>query len=224
MIQALFYKEWIKTRRIILLVSVIFTGTIVYTFINFGQLFRIRGAVQAWADVILKDAALLSGIIEWIPLLAGILLGLAQFVPEMEYKRLKLTMHLPLTESRIISVMLLYGIMVLVSFYLLGYGCLLAGTSIYYPSEIVEAMVEKSLPWFLGGFAGYLFSAWVCFEPVWRQRIINAFAAVCALSFFYIASGSGTYIPFIPYLIVLIIVAFSFPFYSAIRFKEGVQK
>lgn len=94
MFQALFYKEWVKTRRIIILIGAIFAGIIIYSFINTGQTFRIGGSVQAWADIILKEAPVFPSIIQWLPLLTALLLAFAQFVPEMTNKRLKLSLAL----------------------------------------------------------------------------------------------------------------------------------
>lgn len=223
MLQALFYKEWIKTKRVVFLIGVILIGLICYTFINTGQLFRVSGAVQAWNGVILKDMPIVPGIIQWIPLLVALLLGFSQFVPEITDKRLKLTLHLPVSEARTISTLLLYGILVLSIAFLITYSSLLIGLSAYYPREVIQAMVWQTAPWFLGGLLGYLLSAWVCIEPVWRQRIFNLAIGLCLLSTFYIDAKSGAYAPLIIYLAIAVIISFSFPFYSTARFKDGAQ-
>jgi hypothetical protein len=223
MLKSLFYKEWIKTKRIILLMGIIAIALIIYTFINTGQMFRVGGALQTWTNVILKDMAILPEIIKWFPLLAGCLLGLVQFVPEMTDKRLKLTLHLPLPESKILSSMLMYGILALLVIYILMYLALNIGLQLYYPSEIICAMTSQILPCFLGGIAAYFFVSWICIEPVWRQRIFNIIIAISGLSLFSFGAKSGAYIPFIPYLIAIVIIGFYFPFYSTARFKDGAQ-
>ncbi len=108
MYQAIFYKEWIKTRMILLLLLLVFAGMIAYSFINTAQLFRVAGAVNTWENTIMKDIPLISEM-KWLPVLAGLLLAIVQYVPEMQNKRLKLTLHLPLPETRIIYSMLVYG-------------------------------------------------------------------------------------------------------------------
>jgi len=222
MISSLFYKEWIKTRRVLLLVILVFACFIIYTFINTGQIFRVSGAVQAWTDTLLKDLSLWSKL-EWLPLFAGIVLGLAQYVPELTNKRLKLTLHLPLSEHKIIFVMLAYGLLCLLVLFAVVYGVMVIGSGMYYASEIVYAQFLASLPWFLAGLTGYVFVAWICLEPVWKYRIIYALIAVISISFFMMGGKSGAYIPFIPYLIILLVVACTFPFYSMYRFKDGAQ-
>jgi hypothetical protein len=223
MIQALLFKEWIKTRRAIALIGIIFAALIIYTLIDTGQQFRIGGAVQTWSNVILKDMPILPGFAEWIPVLAGLLLGIAQFAPEMHDKRLKLTLHLPLTETKIMATLLLFGVGILLFIFLSGFLILSVLFSFYYPAEIIEAMIWSSLPHLFAGIFGYLFASWISIEPVWRQRIGYTAASAGFLTFLFIHSVSGAYTPFIPYLAILLILCFFFPFYSMYRFKDGAQ-
>ena len=223
MIQALLFKEWIKTRRVVTLIGIIFVALIIYTLINTGQQFRVGGAVQTWSTVILKDMPILPGFAQWIPILAGLLLGISQFAPEMQDKRLKLTLHLPLTETRIMATLLFFGIGILLFIFLLSYLILSFSFSFYYPKEIIEAMIWSSLPHLFAGIFGYLFAAWISLEPVWRQRIGYTLASVGFLYFLFIRSISGAYAPFMPYLTILLILCFFFPFYSMYRFKDGAQ-
>jgi hypothetical protein len=222
MIASIFYKEWIKTRKTLLLSFIVFAALIIYIFINIEQMFRISGATQVWADTLLKDVSVLSKI-QWLPLILSVLVGVSQFVPEMNNKRLKLTLHLPMPENRIMFSMLAFGLSCLLILYAITYIAIIGGLSIYYPREIVLSMVEASLPWFLAGLSGYLFVAWICIEPVWRQRVFNTLIAVYALTFFMISAKSGAYMPFVPYLLASIMVAYFFSFYSMCRFKDGSQ-
>ena len=221
--KALFYKEWIKTRRSVMLAAAAMAGLAVYTFIDSSQDFRVFGAVQVWNAVITKDAPLVPVFMQWLPALVAVLLSLSQFVPEMTDKRLKLTMHLPMNEGRILSALLCYGIAVLASLYLLTGAALAAGFSAVYPPEIVSGMVWRTLPWFMGGLCAYLLTAWICLEPMWKHRIMNALGAACLCSLFFLGGVSGAYKPFMPYLAVFALSCFAFPFLSAARFKEGAQ-
>ena len=224
MVSALFYKEWIKTRRIIFLIGIMLAAIFIYTLVNTEQVFRISGHVQVWSNIILKDASILPDIAKWFPLFAGILLGLVQFIPEMTDKRLKLTLHLPLPESKIILLMLLYGIVVLFAVYFLMYAILSVVLSFYYASEIIASMTWQVSPYVLGGLISYIFAAWICLEPLWRLRIFNALTAICGLYLFFMDAKQGAYMTFLPYLVVIVIAGFCFPFYSAARFKDGAQK
>lgn len=220
---SLFYKEWIKTRQIIGVLIVLMVAIVSYTLITINQAFRIDGAVIAWSNAVLKDASLVPAIVMWFPLLAGVLLGLVQYVPEMVNKRLKLTLHLPLPEVRIVNSMLAYGLMVLLGVLLLFYFGLSVQLHVYYVAEIVQAFTLKILPWLLGGITAYLFTAWICLEPNWGQRICNSLGAIAGLSLFYIHAKSGAYTPSLVILLIIMIVSLSYPLYSTARFKEGVQ-
>ncbi|WP_418895465.1 hypothetical protein [Limibacterium fermenti] len=218
----IFYKEWVKTHKAILLIAFVFVGFIAYTFINVSQMFRINGAVQTWFNVIVKDITLL-GQMQWLPLLAGMLLALSQYVPEMVDKRLKLTLHLPLPERKIMWVMMAYGAAVLVTLFVLTYLILALWLGIYYPREIVVSAVWASLPWFLAGLTAYFCVAWISLEPVWRQRIGDALIAVCLLSLFFFNAKSGAYVPFVFYGAAIVVAVSVLPLYSMFRFKDGVQ-
>ena len=223
MLQALFYKEWIKTRRITWLMALLMIALTAYAFIHTGQSFRMGGAVQVWSNVILKDMPLLPSFIQWFPLLAGSLLGWTQFIPEMTDRRLKLTLHLPMPESKILSSMLLYGTIVLLSLFICMFLVLAIGLRSYYAGEMIAAMTRRMIPWLLGGMLGYYFTCWVCLEPVWRQRVLNTLCAIGGLSLYYLSAKAGAYSPFLPYLLLLVVAGFTFPFYSTARFKEGAQ-
>ena len=222
MYNALFYKEWVKTWKLIALATIVFGGSITYSFISITQDLRVSGAIDVWESVIMKDLPLLPTL-KWLPLLVSVLLALAQYVPEMQDKRLKLTLHLPLPESGIVLFMLSYGITILLSIYIISYIILLSGLSIWFPSEFVLSSFYTTAPWFLAGLSAYLLTTWVCLEPVWKHRIINAVFAVSGLSLFFIDARSGGYNLFLPYLLVFTVLGLLFPFYSVIRFKEGAQ-
>lgn len=222
MYQSIVYKEWIKTQKIIWLLLAVFLGAGIYSFMKIAEEVRLAGMVAYWEAIIQKDTTLLP-YFKYLPLLSGFLLAITQYLPELQNKRLKLTLHLPLKESRILSVMLLYGFSV--SALLLGFTlpALLLGLSRYFTSEIICAVFWNILPWFIAGWMAYLLTAWICLEPLWKLRIPGIIAGICTLSFFFIQAKSGAYQPFVPYLIVCIFLAFSFSFYSVARFKEGIQ-
>ncbi|MDR2086702.1 MAG: hypothetical protein LBP72_05955 [Dysgonamonadaceae bacterium] len=222
MYQSIVYKEWIKTQKVIWLLLAVFLGLGIYSFMKIAEDVRLTGTAAYWEAIIQKDISLFP-FFKYAPLLSGFLLGITQYLPELQYKRLKLTLHLPLNENRILSLMLLYGFSVAGLLQFLTLSGLLLGLSFLFTTEIVYVVFWKLLPWFIAGWAAYLLTAWVCLEPLWKRRISNMIAGICVLSFFFIQSKSGAYQPFIPYLATFVLIAFSFPFYSVMRFKEGIQ-
>lgn len=221
MYRSLFFKEWIKTHRLIFLLGIVFAGVTAYIFLNISKLIQ-AGVIPLWGAIIENDYTLVS-LIKYLPGVTGMLLAIVQFAPEMQHKRLKLTLHLPLNETKIICSMLGYGMVILSILFVVTGIILLGGISVWFSSEIVTANFLKLLPWFLAGYTTYLLGAWISFEPVWLQRVLNALPAACLVSFFYMEAPSGAYIPFIPFLIAIVVAGFTFSFVSVARFKNGIQ-
>ena len=77
--KAIFYKEWIKTRRyfpIALTVSVIF---IIYALLGVQRVINFRGVAHLWEILLSRDVVFIETL-TYIPLLAGLLLAIVQFV------------------------------------------------------------------------------------------------------------------------------------------------
>lgn len=223
MFSALCAKEWAKTKRVLLLSLILLIGLMIYVYIYTDQMFRVSGAVQVWNAILLKDASILPSVVRYFPPLIALLIALVQFVPEMIDKRLKLTLHLPLSEIKISTSMLLYGIGILVgTFAILTIG-LVIQLRLFYAAEIVWQMLWQLLPWLMGGCAMYIFTAWICLEPVWKQRVCYIPLALGGMALFFFDGKPGAYIAFLPFLLLLLVLLFFFPLYSIARFKDGAQ-
>ncbi len=222
MIQSLYYKEWHKSRWALLLIILFFAGVIIYSFINISQNLRISGIDQTW-DIIVQKGTYYFIHIKYLPLMAGILLAITQYTPEMTNKRLKLTLHLPLPESKIMLTMLSYGIINLCLIFSLVYFVIYWGTRYYFPTEIAYWNAIVILPWLLGGITAYLLTAWVSIEPVWKQRILNSIISILILALYYFDVTPKAYSPSIIYILIITIISGIFSFYSLIRFKDGEQ-
>ncbi len=222
MTKAIFYKEWIKLRTIIIAGAVLFVAIAIYLGIGTQTKLRVAGAAHLIDMMINKDANFIM-LIKYLPAFFGLSLGLFQFIPEMNRRSLKLTLHLPISESRTITSMMLFCITTQLAIYFVS-ACVLFGMlSTYLPIEITNAWAFASIPWVLAGFASYLLCCWVCIEPLWKQRIINGLAAFAILNIFLLASGSYGFQYFNVVLVLLTVLAVFLPFYSVARFKEGVQ-
>lgn len=222
MTKAIFYKEWIKLRWLIFAIATVFAGSIPYFMLNLANKFRFAGSAHLWSVIVGKDMNFISEL-TYLPLIAGLLIGLAQFVPEMQKKSLKLTLHLPHPEKLTIFKMLLFGsgtLLIIFSFTIILLFSLL---NIYLPIQILEAWFTLSISWFLAGLAAYFMAVWVCIEPSWKQRAINSMLSIAALMLFFKASSSFSLIYSIPVFIGIMLISAVFPYYSVFRFKEGVQ-
>lgn len=89
------------------------------------------------------------------PLLAGLLLAIVQFVPEMQQKRLKLTLHLPYPQNRMLMLMLIAGLSELIVIYLIDYLILYVYLQNILAPELTDRILLTSLPWYIGGITAY---------------------------------------------------------------------
>ena len=196
-------------------------GVLAYSFIEINHNIRLQGAVDEWYLYLFMDGGLPS-VTQYLPLMTGVILALVQFVPEMVNKRLKLTLHLPAEENSIIACMLQYGYIVLLVLFGITIAAYVVGLSFTFPFEITGRMLARLTPAFVAGLAAYGFTAWICFEPQWKQRVLNSFVAVGLISVLFVSVQSAVYMHFALGLIILLIASFAFPFFSVLRFKHGV--
>ncbi|TAJ13290.1 hypothetical protein DMA11_09605 [Marinilabiliaceae bacterium JC017] len=222
MTKALLYKEWLKTRWVIY--ALLLTGIVLhaYLFIKLGRTFRFAGKEHLW-DVIINRNRFLFEPVQYFPLIAGLLVGLAQYVPETYQKRLKLHLHLPLPEKRLTLAMNGAGITILIGLFSLFIGLLLTGISVFFTSEFVTMAFITICPWYLGGLTIYGFTAWVCLEPSWKMRIANTLIAIFFTYFFYMSAAPGSYEPTLAIYSVATLLPIVFIFHSINRFKSGKQ-
>ncbi len=222
MIKALLYKEWIKLRWVFWLVL---TGSLLveaYLFIRVGRSFRIAGAEHIWDVVINRNQFLFADIRFW-PLVAGCALALMQFIPEVSMKRLKLTLHLPLNETRIIFTMLAFGIILLVFAFSIQLAILFGGISYLFASPFLSSAITTLAPWYQCGLAVYLLIAFVCIEPSWWRRIVNSLITLALVQIFFISTVPGAYSGFVVEMLFIPLFALFWVFISVYRFKIGVE-
>lgn len=223
MTKAIFYKEWIKLRWVLGALAGVFTLVVPYLVLSLHSKFRFAGKAHLWSVIADKDANMI-GQLQYLPFIAGIILGLFQFIPEMNKKSFKLTLHLPHPEKLTVFKMMLFGFVALAGIFTVTGGLLLGLMRFSLPPAVINAWLIASLPWYFAGVTAYLLAVWVCIEPSWKQRAINALISAALLAVFLRSSGSFGYICFIPGLVGISLLAVLFPLYSTFRFKEGVPE
>ena len=199
---AIFYKEWIKTRWYFLLAVVTTLGFTGYCMLRINRVIEMKGAAHVWEVMMQRDAIFID-MLQYIPLIAGVLMAIVQFVPEMQRKCLKLTLHLPYPELKMTGNMLFSGLVL--------------------AHELKNHILLTALTWYLAGISGYLLIAWICLEPAWKRRIINLIIAVLLLRIFFLSPTPEAYNKFLPYLLVYTLLTASFSWLSIVRFKAGKQ-
>lgn len=222
MYKAVFIKEWIKTKGFVIAILLISVLLYTYMFLKLGRSVRFAGLVHLWDVIITRDQFVFRDI-KWFPVTAGLLLGLAQFVPEMYQKRLKLALHLPVKGFRIISWQVSYGITILLGIFILNIAALLAYMSFYFAGDFIVTALYTIFPWYLAGIAAYILTAWIVLEPSWRRRALNILIAVPVLNMLLITSIPAAYINSLTAILLITVFIVFFIYLSVARFKEGVQ-
>lgn len=90
-------------------------------------------------------------------------------------KRLKLTLHLPYPQNRMLMLMLIAGLSELIVIYLIDYLILYVYLQNILAPELTDRILLTSLPWYIGGITAYSLTSWICLEPTWKRKILNFF-------------------------------------------------
>lgn len=219
---AIFFKEWIKTKWYLLLALLTTCGFVGYAMLRINRVASLKGADHLW-EVMLTHDAIFIDFIQYLPVLAGILLGLVQFIPEMHRKCLKLTLHLPYPQLQMINEMLLYGLIALLVCFGVNFLIMFAYLQSVMPHELYSRILLSACPWYLAGIASYLLISWICLEPTWKLRVFNLAISALILHIYFLAPAPEAYNSFLPLLTILSIVPITFSNISISRFKEGKQ-
>lgn len=218
----IFYKEWIKTRWYLLLACLTMWGFVGYSLLRINRVINLKGAGHLWEVMLSRDAVFVD-LLEYIPVLLGVLLALVQFVPEMHRKCLKLTLHLPYPQLRMVNGMLLYGVLALLLCFAVGYLLMVAYLQGVLAPELMVRILLTALPWHLAGVAAYLLLSWICLEPTWKRRVAYLVVALLLLRIFFLAPAPEAYNAFLPGISLYTLCLVCLSWLSIARFKEGRQ-
>ena len=222
MIKAIFYKEWIKMRWFCLVAALFLAGFTAYALLRVQRVITFKGAAHIW-EVMLEKEVVFIDILQYLPVLLGVLLALVQFIPEMTHKRLKLTLHLPLPQRKMILLMMGVGLAALAVLSAVQAFVLWCYFHTLLAPELVSRILLTSLPWYLAGLALYPLAAWVCLEPTWRRRVADILVAVGVCRLFFLSETPQAYDGMLPWLLALLLCVLFFPLLSVYRFKQGCQ-
>jgi hypothetical protein len=171
MYNALIYKEWLKIRWAFWGMTLFSLLVLTYILLNLSYDMELMTPKGLWGYVILLNYPFFSDL-QYIPVVAGIVLAFAQFTPEMNSSRLKLTLHLPVKENALLLQMISIGFFLLLGLFILIAILIGAVTSHYFPVEVISFTLNTCFPWLAGGLAAYFLSATVIIEPIWSRRLI----------------------------------------------------
>ena len=173
---AIFYKEWIKTRWYLLLALLVTLGFAGYSMLRINRV-----------------------------------------------ASMKVTLHLPYPQLRMINLMLLYGLVVLLICFAANYVLMTVYMQGVLAPELYSRILLTALPWYLAGIAAYLLISWICLEPTWKRRVLNLVISVLLLRIFFLAPAPEAYNAFLPWLAIYTLLTASLSWLSIARFKAGEQ-
>ena len=223
MIKSIFYKEWLKIRWALLAMGLLFAGLLIYVYASVGHTYRFNEAPSYWYNIVFRGMKFYT-ILQYLPLLAGLVIAAVQFVPEIQRKRIKLTFHLPIDEYNVLLAMAGIGyVSLLVVYFVSALIFLLTGYA-NFPSNIVHSALGTILPWYLLGLSAYSLASYIILEPLWKRRI---FYILFAVGFGKLFLNTWFYNIYDRVLLIMAIVTLLLSvsvIYSGHRFKKGVFK
>ena len=219
--KAIFYKEWIKTQRVVILLGVLLVALIGYMWLTVSSDIRTYGIIEIWGATVARDYSILPSTVYLYPALCGLLLGALQFTSEIVNKRLKLTLHLPMNQMRIMALHFTYGVAVVLTLSILLFAVSLLILSSYFPREIIFMNIPTIAANIMLALSLYFISAYVVIEPVWRRRVgALLIGAGAAWAFYEKPTPNMCGLMFLLLITSLTIVA---AYLSLSRFKDGAQ-
>ncbi len=222
MLRAIFYKEWIKTGWYWLLALLASTGFAGYVMLRVARVCELKGVEHLWETMLQRDAVFID-MLQYVPLIIGLGLAVVQFVPEMQRKCLKLTLHLPVKAYRATGAMLLFGTVMLIAAFVPAIALMYFYLRSILAPELYSHILLTAAPWYAAGVAAYLLTAWISLEPTWRQRTVDAVIALLLLRIYFLAPAPEAYNRFMPVLFVATLLLAALSMLSITRFRDGRQ-
>ena len=223
MLKALFIKEWIKIRWILIGFFVVALFSAAKLLLDIHHQIELMGAGNLW-DILLFNNFNPYRWMEYVPLVTGISIALAQFIPEVQHKRIKLSFHLPVNENRMLMQLTLMGNLFLLTIFLSELVIALVGITFVLPKKLILDALITLAPWFLGGITAYHLTTMVVFEFTAIRRLLLILVASAFITLFYQSATIGAYRPALPLLAILTILTFFTHLYTAYRFRKGINQ
>lgn len=220
MLKSIFFKEWLKIGKIAIVLFAVGFLAIAGIYLNVRHDLVLSDAEKIW-DMVVNRQHIYFSIFKFFPLLFGLLVGLAQFVPEIVEKRIKLSLHLPLNEEEVVLKMVSFGAGTVITAFFALFLLFYAWGLVYFPYEIMKLATLTVLPWFMAGLAAYFLSSLIILEPIWKYRIFYMIVAAVFLSMFFKSNIAGAYSPAIVSLLVCILMTSISSIFSIYRFRKG---
>ncbi|WP_026803493.1 DUF4857 domain-containing protein [Aliarcobacter lanthieri] len=156
MIKAILQKELIKLKYFLLLSTIFYIVLLAYYYFNLNFSFStIEPESMMWYKFAQLEDKPYSYFL-YFYILYGISYAFTQFLPEVIQKRVKLTIHLPLSLTKIVLYHTIITITIILFFSFIFSIFLLIINSQYYPKELLYIMTKDSIAFTLIGIVSYI--------------------------------------------------------------------
>ena len=222
MFASIAYKEWLKIRWTYAAMVLVCIGFTVNIVLDLNYLVKMERAVNVWSYIIQMQYPFYNSL-RYVPLLVGCAVAVAQFVPEVVQSRLKLSLHLPLPENRVMLWMVFFGGGMVAALLLVVLLALVIIALRFFPAEVMRSMLLTMLPWSLAGLAGYFLAATIIVEPRWLRRVFYILLGYGFLDALVLNVAIEAYRSSLIWFVLL--AAFTLPgiLLSGFRFRKGVR-
>ncbi|MEA3638900.1 MAG: hypothetical protein VBE63_03030 [Lamprobacter sp.] len=219
MLSAIFLKEWLKVRWVWLGLLVLHVGMLVYLLLGIRHQFRVEHSEMIWYWAF-ELRRLLYEPIQYLPLLTGVLIAIAQFGPEMLGGRFRLSLHLPLRADLLVWSWVGFGALMGALLALLDAAALYWIIASWFPHEAAVSALRTALPWLLGGWIGYFGATLALLEPAAPRRLIYLGLSAAFLALLYQHRGYQEYDQVLPVLIALALLLIPAVILPAHRYRH----
>lgn len=226
MIKSIIYKEWIKVRVTFAAILLLNILVVLSISVSISNNFKFFDAASIYSKAIFYQDLFFIDLM-FIPFITGLILGIIQYFPEMNANRLKLTLHLPMNESKTLLSIQFFGLALLLLIFLLDTLSIAIVGGIYFSSEIINGFLLVSLPWYLSGFAVYIMISVIFIEPLWSRRVLliilsagfinNLFSGIIFVNAIELFSYS------LPFFVILTFILSPFILLSGSNYKRGTK-
>lgn len=219
MLRSILLKEWLKLRWFFTAGLLLNLGFCLKIFFDIRQQMHAEHAEMVWYQAIHIHTVLYRDI-RYLPLIAGLTLAAAQFVPEMLGRRMRLSLHLPTGRNFMLLSCLLSGLLLYIAIGGLDAVLIYLTLQKYFPVEVAASSLPTMAPWILAGLLAYLGSVTVLLETGWPRRIFLLLVFSVLVSMLFSGFGYGWFTPALPWLSWLAPLALLSVFESGRRFQQ----
>lgn len=202
MFLSIFIKEFRKLYIFLAGIIVFNLLALGYVYAAMNRLFRMDHAETVWYYT-MHIGEIFYSTLTFVPLVSGIIIAAAQFLPEIRNERFRICLHLPVSPHLAVIAHTAAGLAVLFAVFSADAAALVFMIALRFPEEFALRSLLTFLPWLLAGVNGYLGTAFVIMEPSWRLKVFNILISAGFTGIFLMRAEAGGYSEILPLLTLL---------------------